>query len=80
MATSKKPSKSGKKTTAKKSNRASARPDTGPLPPYGDPIRAAMARGNTQEMKNLAASTRKYLAEVESALAQLDNAIKGSGS
>lgn len=80
MATGKKASKkSGKKTTAKKS-RASAKSDTGALPPYGDPIRAAMARGDMREMKNLADSSRKYLADLEAALDQLDGALKKSGS
>ena len=80
MTTSKTSRKSGKKTTAKKSSRANARPDTGPVPPYGDPIRAAIARGDTRQMKNVAASSRKYLADLEAAVQQLDNALKSSGS
>ena len=72
---------SGKKTGAKKSTKrtvASSRVESGPVPPYGDPIRAAIARGDTREMKNVAASARKWLVDVQSALDQLDSAIKKS--
>jgi hypothetical protein len=68
----------GKKASTKKSSKA-ARPDTGPVPPYGDPIRGAIARGDVQEMKNTAASARKWVADVQSALKQLDSAIKKAG-
>ena len=69
-----------KKTSAKKSTKKSAaRVESGVLPPYGDPIRAAIARGDTREMKNVAASARKWLSNVQSALDQLDSAIKKSG-
>ena len=73
---------STKKTAAKskKSSKASARVQTGAVPPYGDPIRAAVARGDSREMKNVAASARKWLSDVEAALAQLESAIKKSGS
>jgi hypothetical protein len=73
---------SGKKTGAKKSAKrstAAARVESGPVPPYGDPIRAAIARGDAREMKNVAASARKWLADVQSALDKLDSAIKKSG-
>ena len=68
----------GKKASTKKSSKA-ARPDTGPVPPYGDPIRGAIARGDVQEMKNTAARARKWVADVQSALKQLDSAIKKAG-
>jgi uncharacterized protein DUF1843 len=68
----------GKKASTKKSSKV-ARPDTGPVPPYGDPIRGAIARGDVQEMKNTAASARKWVADVQSALKQLDSAIKKAG-
>jgi Domain of unknown function (DUF1843) len=73
---------STKKTAAKgkKSSKASARIPTGALPPYGDPIRAAVARGDAREMKNVATSARKWLSDVESALAELESAIKKSGA
>ena len=73
---------STKKTASKskKSSKASARVETGALPPYGDPIRKAVARGDAREMKSVAASARKWLADVESALAQLESSIKKSES
>ena len=64
-----------KKTTKTKSTKAARA--SGAVPPYGDPIRNAIARGNMAEMKKVAASTRKYLGEVEKALAQLEKAIGG---
>jgi Domain of unknown function (DUF1843) len=78
-----KKAQSTKKTTAKgkKTTKASsARVQTGAVPPYGDPIRAAIARGDMRQMKNTAASARKWLTDVESALAQLESAIEKSGS
>jgi len=71
--------KTTKKSSAKKSAKLSAKPDTGALPPYGDPIRGAIARGDVQEMKNVAASARKWVADVQAALKNLDSAIKKSG-
>jgi len=64
------------KKAAKKSTKKTARPDTGPLPPYGDPIRKAIARGDAREMKSVAASARKWMADVQAALDQLDSALK----
>ena len=52
---------------------------TGPVPPYGDPIHKAIARGDLREMKALATSTRKWLSQVNSALAKLDASIKKAG-
>lgn len=83
MATGKKATKAGKKSTkktTKKTAKARARIQTGAVPPYGDPIRGAIARGDVQEMKNVAANARKWLTDVQSALAQLESAIKKSGS
>jgi len=74
---------SGKKSAAKKSTKkmsaAAAAPASGALPPYGDPIRKAIARGDQREMKNVAASARKWMADVQSALDQLDSAMKKPG-
>jgi len=79
MPTRKKATQSSKKSTQKKSSKAGfLKIESGAVPPYGDPIRAAIARGDTREMKNLAASTRKWLTEVESALEQLESAAKKS--
>ena len=72
--------KTAKKTSAKKSAKSRAvRPETGPVPPYGDPIRGAIARGDVQEMKDVAANARKWVSDVQSALKQLDGAIKKTG-
>ena len=68
-----------KKSSTKKSARVTAKPDTGAVPPYGDPIRGAIARGDVQEMKNVAASARKWVSDVQAALKNLDGAIKKAG-
>ena len=73
---------SGKKASAKKSTKRSAsaaQAASGAVPPYGDPIRKAIARGDQREMKNVAASARKWISDVQSALDQLDSALKKSG-
>jgi len=70
--------KSATRKSAKKSSTA-ARSQTGPVPPYGDPIRGAIARGDVQEMKDVAANARKWVSDVQSALKQLDSAIKKAG-
>ena len=68
--------KTTKKASTKKSSKLTARPDTGAVPPYGDPIRKAIARGDAREMKSVAASARKWMADVQAALDQLDSALK----
>jgi hypothetical protein len=70
------PARKATKKAAKKSTKKTARPDTGPVPPYGDPIRKAIARGDAREMKNVAASARKWMADVQAALNELDSAMK----
>ena len=72
--------KTSKKTSTKKSTKkaSSSRVESGPVPPYGDPIRKAIARGDAREMKNVAASARKWMADVQSALDQLDSAMTKS--
>ena len=78
MPTTKKATKAGKKSSkkgGKKSTKkgAAARAESGPVPPYGEAIRGAIARGDTREMRDLAASTRKWLDDVESALQELES-------
>jgi hypothetical protein len=75
MATRKKAPQT-RKASAKKSL---AKVATGPVPPYGDPIHKAIARGELREMKALATSTRKWIKDVQSALAKLDASIKKAG-
>jgi Domain of unknown function (DUF1843) len=62
-----------KKQTSSKSPKAVAA--RGPMPPYGPPIKEAIARGNVAEMKRLATSTRKWLKDVQAALDALEKAI-----
>ena len=69
-------SKTTKKTAKKSTKKKATRPETGPVPPYGDPIRKAIARGDARAMKNVAASARKWMADVQAALADLDSALK----
>ena len=78
MATGKKATKAGKKTTKKtaKISMAKARVETGAVPPYGEVIRGAIARGDAQAMKTAAANARKWIADVQSALKDLESAMK----
>ena len=69
---------SGKKSGAKKSTKKSLKAESGAVPPYGDPIRQAIARGDQQEMKNVAASARKWMSDVQAALDKLDSALSKS--
>lgn len=79
MATGKKATKSSKKTTrksSKKTTKARAGVQSGAVPPYGEAIRGAVARGDAQEMRSVAANARKWLSDVQSALAQLESSMK----
>ena len=64
--------------TKKKSAKSSrAKATSGAVPPYGDPIRQALARGNLAEMRKVAASARAWVKNVESSLAKLEKQIQG---
>jgi len=76
MVTTKKSTKKSKKSAKKSTTKASSRIETGQVPPYGEVIRGAIARGDVQGMRNAAASARKWVADVQSALAELDSAMK----
>ena len=83
MATGKSQAQKGgaAKTSAKKSAKKSvsaAAPKLSNIPPYGEPIRQAIARGDAAEMKRVAASARKYVSDVQAALDKLDQALGGS--
>jgi hypothetical protein len=67
--------KAAKKTTKK--SIGSAAPKLGNIPPYGQPIREAIARGDAKEMKQVAASARKYVSDVQAALDKLEQALGG---
>jgi len=60
---------------ARKTDNATARIESGPLPPYGIAIRQAIKRGNLAEMKKLAAQARKHISDVTAALAALEKKI-----
>lgn len=69
------------KGAAKKggSKTAAARPTTGAVPPYGPPIREAIARGDAAEMRKVAASARKWINDAQTALAKLEAKLAKSG-
>ena len=64
---------SGKKASGKK--KASGRKKAPIIVLYGVPIRHAAARGNLREMKSMAAKARKHIADVQAALAKLEQSI-----
>lgn len=66
------PAKGAQKSAKKGGALSAARP--GPIPPYGEAIRDAVARGDQAEMRRVAASARKYLKDVQAALDKLDRA------
>jgi uncharacterized protein DUF1843 len=66
---------SSKKSASKGASKKTAAVKSGPMPPYGVPIKEAIAGGNLREMKAVAARARKHVAEVEKALATLDKSI-----
>lgn len=77
MPTRKTTTKTTKKSAAarKKAAKPAAASVRGPIPPYGVPIREAIARGNPREMQALATATRQYLKNVQSALAKLEGSL-----
>lgn len=70
---SKKGPSRARKSSRKTSTRASV--ESGPVPPYGVAIREAIARGDAQEMRQLANTTRQWLDEVNEALNRLETSI-----
>jgi Domain of unknown function (DUF1843) len=47
----------------------------GPLPPYGVAIRDAISRGDTREMRRVAASARKWVKDVQAALDRMEKSL-----
>lgn len=84
MASSKKTSGTTKSASSSKSAKggssAKAAPNTGSMIPYGPPIKEALARGDVQEMRKVAALTRKHLKDVQSLLGKLEEAINKQSS
>ena len=72
-------SKTKKTSGAASSKKRAAVPTYGSMIPYGDPIRDAIARGEVQEMRKLAVSTRKWIDDVQKGLDRLDKAVKQKG-
>ena len=64
-----------KKSASGGKSKKAAAAQSGPLPPYGVPIKEAIAGGDLRNMKAVAASARKHVADVERALKALDAAI-----
>lgn len=67
---------SGKPQQGAKGGTASSSLIGGAIPPYGVPIREAIARGDKQEMRKVAAAARRWLKDVQAALDQLEKASK----
>ena len=81
MATSYKGSKKGAATkggSKKAGATAAARPTSGGVPPYGEAIRQAAARGDQAEMRKAAASARKWIKDAQSALEKLEKKLGGT--
>jgi hypothetical protein len=76
MATSK---GSTKKAGGKKGGAAAARPTSGAVPPYGEAIRQATARGDEAEMRKAAASARKWIKDAQAALEKLEKRLAKPG-
>ena len=58
---------------------AAARPTSGAVPPYGEAIRQATARGDQAEMRKAAASARKWIKDAQTALDKLEKKLGTSG-
>jgi hypothetical protein len=65
------------KTASKSTKKASAKAEKPivPIPLYAVPIKEAASSGNLREMKSMSTKARKHLADVQAALAKLDQAI-----
>lgn len=69
----------GTKGSAKKETSLSARAGSGAVPPYGEAIRQATARGDQAEMRRAAASARKWIKDAQTALERLEKRLGKSG-
>lgn len=76
MATKKGSSKKAGGKSTKGGARAAV---SGAVPPYGPPIREAMARGDAAEMRKVAASARKWIKDAQAALDKLEQKLSGTG-
>lgn len=78
MATSKGSKKGAGKVSSKK-GASKAGAISGAVPPYGPPIREAIARGDAAEMRKVAASARKWIKDAQAALDKLEAKLAKSG-
>jgi hypothetical protein len=73
--------KSAKKSSAKKPRAVNFRSiKAGTLVEYGDPIRDAVARGDINELRNLADVARQQIRDVENVLRVLEANIQKVGA
>lgn len=72
------PTKKVSKKVSSKKSAASAR--GGAVPPYGEAIRQAAARGDEAEMRKTAASARKWINDAQAALEKLEAKLGQVGS
>jgi len=68
-----------KAASSKKGGAVAARPTGGAVPPYGEAIRQATARGDQAEMRKAAASARKWIKDAQAALEKLEKKLGTSG-
>ena len=66
-----------KKASGKKGGATSAA-GAGSVPPYGEAIRQATARGDEAEMRKTAAAARKWIKDAQTALEKLEKKLGGS--
>ena len=70
---------SSKKAGARAAATTGAAATSGAVPPYGPPIREAIARGDVAEMRKVAASARKWIKDAQAALDQLEQKLAQTG-
>ena len=81
MATSKgSTKKGGAGKGGSKKGAAKAGAISGAVPPYGPPIREAIARGDAAEMRRVATSARQWIKDAQAALDKLEAKLGKSGS
>jgi hypothetical protein len=68
--------KAAKKRTAKKTSKKATTPMSGRAEMYAPPIRDAIARGDLNEMRDMARRARKHIQEVQTALTALESSMK----
>lgn len=67
------------KAATKSSKKGGAKKPPVIRPLYAAPIHECAASGNLREMKSMAAKARKHIADVQAALAKLEQAVAKAG-